>query len=285
MGRIGSAVQEAHKQGIVHRDLKPDNIWLEPNRLGGYRAKVLDFGIAKLTENMNDTLRTEGPHMDPSGPVPPATKMEPGSAVGAVVAPDSATLITPSVRPLSGGDERGAGDLGVETASLTGVGSILGTPIYMSPEQCRGEALDFRTDIYSLGVVAYQMLCGQPPFAGDAAAVIRAHLNDEPTPLRQRNRKIPERISRVVMSALDKDPALRPQSIAAFASALRANADGLGVLYRRAFALYCEYFPQVLTLSLVAHAPVILLRVTASVLRLMDPVWVWPGGNSAVGSD
>src|SRR5215471_13692207 len=48
--QVCSAVHEAHKQGVVHRDLKPDNIWLEPNRLGGYRAKVLDFGIAKLTE-------------------------------------------------------------------------------------------------------------------------------------------------------------------------------------------------------------------------------------------
>src|SRR5256885_5053296 len=48
--QVCSAVHEAHQQGIVHRDLKPDNIWLEPNRLGGYRVKVLDFGIAKLAE-------------------------------------------------------------------------------------------------------------------------------------------------------------------------------------------------------------------------------------------
>jgi serine/threonine-protein kinase len=48
MEQVGSAVHEAHQQGIIHRDLKPDNIWLEPNRLGGYRVKVLDFGIAKL---------------------------------------------------------------------------------------------------------------------------------------------------------------------------------------------------------------------------------------------
>ena len=50
MEQVCSAVHEAHEQGIVHRDLKPDNIWLEPNRLGGYRVKVLDFGIAKLSE-------------------------------------------------------------------------------------------------------------------------------------------------------------------------------------------------------------------------------------------
>ncbi len=276
--QIGSAVQEAHRQGIVHRDLKPDNIWLEPNRLGGYRAKVLDFGIAKLTENTGDTLRTERPRLDTLDAVRPAVRIEPETAGHGFVDPELATVVAPSVRPLSGGLERGAGGSGVETASLTGVGSILGTPVYMSPEQCRGEALDFRGDIYSLGVVAYQMLCGQPPFAGDAAAVIRAHLHDDPKPLRERNRSIPKRISRVVMSALDKDPALRPQSMTAFASALRANADGLGVLYRRAFALYCEYFPQILTLSLVAHLPVILLIVTASALRVMDPIWVGPGG-------
>lgn len=276
--QIGSAVQEAHKQGIVHRDLKPDNIWLEPNRLGGYRAKVLDFGIAKLTENTSDTLRTERPCVDPSDAALPAARIAPETARPGLVDPELATVIAPSVRPLSGGHEGWAGDPGIERASLTGVGSILGTPVYMSPEQCRGEALDFRSDIYSLGVVSYQMLCGQPPFAGDAAAVIRAHLHDEPTPLRQGNRKIPKRISRVVMSALDKNPTLRPQSMTAFTSALRANADGLGVLYRRAFALYFEYFPHVLTLSLVAHLPEILLLLTASALQLMDPGWVWPLG-------
>ena len=276
--QIGSAVQEAHKQGIVHRDLKPDNIWLEPNRLGGYRAKVLDFGIAKLTEATGESFPAHQGPVDASAAVRPATKKEPESPGVVVLDSDSATVVAPTVHPRSGGLEVGAQDQGLGTASLTGVGSILGTPVYMSPEQCRGEALDFRSDIYSLGVVAYQMLCGQPPFSGDTATVMGAHLNDEPKPLRQRNPGIPKPIARVVMSALDKDPALRPQSMTAFASALRANADGLGVLYRRSFALYCEYFPQVLTLSLVAHVPVILLMVVAGALRVMDPVWVLPGG-------
>ena len=137
------------------------------------------------------------------------------------------------------------------------MGAIMGTPNYMSPEQCRGEHLDARADIYSLGVIAYQMLAGAPPFAGDVTTVMRLHIESTPRPLREQARKLPKRVSRVVMSALAKNPSERPQTAQAFANSLRANADGLGALYRRAFALYSEYFPKFLKLSLIAHIPVI----------------------------
>src|SRR5207302_2049988 len=88
---------------------------------------------------------------------------------------------------------------------------------------------------------------------------------------RQHNGKLPKRVSRLIMSALEKDPARRPQTAIAFANAIRANADGLGALYRRAFALYSEYFPKFLKLSLVAHIPVIVATVLAVVFRLTEP--------------
>ena len=84
------------------------------------------------------------------------------------------------------------------------------------------------------------------------------HLETAPPNLRERNRKIPKRVSSVVMSALAKDPAERPQSASAFANSLRAQSDGIGALYRRAFALYSEYFPKFLRLSVIAHIPVII---------------------------
>jgi hypothetical protein len=138
----------------------------------------------------------------------------------------------------------------------------------MSPEQCRGGRLDARSDIYNLGLIAYQMIAGTLPFTGDAILVLRAHRECQPKPLYEHDRKLPKNVSRLVMSALEKDPAARPQTALAFANALRANADGLGVLYRRAFALYSEYFPQMFKLSVLAHIPVIAVLLMTIAVRL-----------------
>ena len=328
--QVSSAVHEAHQQGIVHRDLKPDNIWLEPNRLGGYRVKVLDFGIAKLADAAGSEAAEQSAAptaLAPThAPVPsspeevrqpsrppvhdlaadtllypagPADKSNSQSeqqaapveadATRLFAAPQTAAQQPPRVT--DGGDDgdqtrmldqvtvraTGAAQSAAYSshtaaaAGLTRVGAIMGTPLYMSPEQCRGERLDARADIYSLGVIAYQMLAGTPPFTGDMMTIIARHTGDAPPPLRAQNRKLPKRVERVVLSALAKDPAERPPSAAAFASELRANADGLGALYRRAFALYSEYFPKFLRLSLIAHLPVIVLTLLMLALQLAEP--------------
>ena len=121
--QVASALWAAHDCSIVHRDLKPENIFLVPDPAvdGGERAKLLDFGIAKLTK--------------------------PGEV------------------------------------SKTRTGTIMGTPMYMSPEQCRGaELVDARADIYSLGCVLFQLICGQPPFNyGSVGELFAAHLSETPT--------------------------------------------------------------------------------------------------------
>ena len=317
--QVCSAVHEAHQQGIVHRDLKPDNIWLEPNSLGGYRVKVLDFGIAKLAE-----VGVPGPEVAPdllnadnasfgqpsraslAAIAAGASEMETRIAVPPMHNLESETLIRPpaasvedvqaarvaddvrstqavedgeKTRLLDGAEKRTAGagrpttdaSSTAATTGLTRVGAILGTPLYMSPEQCRGEHLDARSDIYSLGIIAYQMLAGTPPFTGQATSVISAHTNTPPTSLREHDAKLPKRVARLIMSALEKDPAARPQTAIAFANAMRANADGLGALYRRAFSLYSEYFPKFFKLSLLAHIPIIAVMLMTIALRLAEP--------------
>jgi hypothetical protein len=115
------------------------------------------------------------------------------------------------------------------------------------------------------------MLSGAPPFTGQTTTVMRAHNESQPRPLREIDGKLPKRVSRLIMSALEKDPAARPQTAAAFANTMRANADGLGALYRRAFALYSEYFPKFFKLSLLAHIPVIVVSLMLIALRLAEP--------------
>jgi hypothetical protein len=153
-------------------------------------------------------------------------------------------------------DEPRAGST-ASAGGITRVGAILGTPLYMSPEQCRGEALDARSDIYSLGIIAYQMLAGSAPFTGDINDVLRSHMEAPPPPLRERRKKIPKRMAQVIMSALAKRPEDRPASALSFANALRASSEGTGKLLRRAFAIYSEHFPVFFRLSLFASLPVI----------------------------
>ena len=235
--QVCAAVEEAHRAGIIHRDLKPDNIWLEPNGRGGYTVKVLDFGLVKLGDR-EEIGRG-------SAPINVAL-----SDIGE----ESATLI----KPVLSQDE-----------SLTALGSVMGTPSYMSPEQCRGEHLDTRSDIYSLGVVAYRLLTGETPFSGSPHDVIELHKTAEPPPIREKNRKLPRKMARIVMSALAKDPAARPQTAAGFAASLRASWEGSSHLLRHAFALYSEHFPTFFKIALIGYAPFTLLAL-ANVLNLID---------------
>ena len=117
---------------------------------------------------------------------------------------------------------------GEDLATITATGMMLGTPYYMSPEQAKGERADARSDIYSLGCLAYQLLTGRLPFRSTTPyAIIRAHVEDPPPPIRGVRADIPEPVAEVIHRALEKAPAARFQTMAEFAAAVRAAVPGI----------------------------------------------------------
>jgi serine/threonine protein kinase len=243
--QAGSALEEAHRAGILHRDLKPDNIWLEPNRRGGYTIKVLDFGLAKLggtREAGDDSLARE------------ATI---GAMPGPVFDPDGATVARPSsaVTPADGSD-------------ATALGAIVGTPAYMSPEQCRGQALSPRSDVYSLGVIAYRLLGGRLPFSGRPDELLVAHVAATPPALRELRPALPKDAAEIVMRALSKSPEARPPSAGAFASMFAARAQTTGAFLKSSVLLYLEHAQAFLSASIIGLSPVLTLGLFAAVNAL-----------------
>jgi len=118
---------------------------------------------------------------------------------------------------------------GDSATTLTQTGSVLGTPHYMSPEQCLGEELDGRSDIYSLGIVLYEMLAGVVPFNSPiSTAVVVQHVNQTPPSLRSLNPEIPWSVERAVLHALEKRPEARPSTPGAFAAELTAAVANSG---------------------------------------------------------
>lgn len=164
--QIAGALDAAHKSGILHRDIKPENIMLRPD---GY-VKVLDFGLAKLTER----------------------------------------------REQSGGSL----PLDIETDP----GLVLGTATYMSPEQVRAQKLDERTDIFSLGIVLYEMVAGRSPFHDQTASdVMAAILHREPVPITLQSPEIHPSLDKIIRKALSKDLEARYRT----AQALQADLKSL----------------------------------------------------------
>jgi len=107
------------------------------------------------------------------------------------------------------------------SATITSSGALVGTPIYMSPEQARGLETDYRGDIYSLGIVSYEMLAGRPPFTGNPLSIILAHASQEPPPLRSLRADIPPWVEAAVLRALDKEAGNRYATAGEFIATLR----------------------------------------------------------------
>jgi eukaryotic-like serine/threonine-protein kinase len=157
--QVASALVAAHAAGIVHRDIKPENIMVRKDGI----VKVLDFGLAKLTERQDSS---------------------------------EASLEAPTMALVN-----------------TEPGAVLGTVAYMSPEQAAGREVDARSDIWSLGIVLYEMLTSRVPFEGASKShIIVAIIDRDPLPVSQLAPNVPEALEWIVSEALTKDPEERCQT-------------------------------------------------------------------------
>ena len=257
--QVGSAVEEAHRKGLLHRDLKPDNIWLEPNRKGGYTVKVLDFGLAKLSgrdEPGAPGARATAPGSPGTPPID-----EGATAVRSPAFDETeATRVQPPVSQNATAEAEGA----------TAFGAIVGTPAYMSPEQCKGLPLNPASDVYSLAVIAYRMLAGRLPFEGNSDAQLKAHITAQADDLARVRRDLPPDASALVMQALAKDPGLRPKSAGAFAAMLSARVQPTGEFLRSALFLFIQNFRTFVNASIFWLSPALLFVTAAALLALLE---------------
>lgn len=235
LDQVALALTEAHRHGIIHRDLKPDNIWLEPNGRGGYTVKVLDFGVAKL--NLLHELNPP-PAVSQATAAVATSPIGPTSRIGSTSDTAAEEIETVAISPTPSGLSSGAFDSGAEAQTMPG--SLLGTPAYMSPEQALGKEVDFRSDIYSLAVVAYWLVCGALPFTGKASDLFEYHQSGHPVPP-AKMRKISRDVSEAILAGLARNPAERPASAALFAQRFHNAVDVEFLALRRSKAFLLQH--------------------------------------------
>jgi Tol biopolymer transport system component len=204
------ALAAAHEREILHRDVKSDNLM----RTRDGRVKVLDFGLAKL--------RAQPTPEESAAATASVQSMKDMAAVAETLHPLEDDAPPETFPPLSTGSAPSTGS--EPSSSLTLQGALVGTPVYMAPEQTGGTPGDARSEVWSLGVVLYELLAGKRPFERASIPEVLEAIRTQPlVPPSQAapGRAIPQRVDAVVMKALDRNRAARYADMRTFAASLR----------------------------------------------------------------
>jgi eukaryotic-like serine/threonine-protein kinase len=254
--QLACALNATHEAGIIHRDIKPENVMVRPDGL----VKVLDFGIAKLVEA--------------PWSLSPAEWEQEDTVILSEYTTNLDILLTTA-------DTKG---------EMTIPGTLLGTVAYMSPEQLRGEIVDARSDIFSLGVLLYELIAGVQPFSGKTQAdKIAAILEHTPAPLADYLPEVPAELESIIGKALVKDRDFRHQDIKDFLAELKRLKEGLEFQeHLKQSGHYELYAPEAEAkvpdrrwLRLLARSTAAALVITLSVATGLN----WPSHRAAALSD
>ena len=214
LGAMAEAVDFAHGKGILHLDLKPANVFLSRESSGQTVVKILDFGLARMMDSRKPETTDAGQSLPQiSSKEPPADEGETRPLwqqpeIRSVQSVDDASLL-----------ERMAFDVIGQSVS-----ACMGTPGYMAQEIIQGNRTSRAVDVYSFGIIAYEMLVGCKPFRGTMQEMLRDQAHEAPPRPTELNPAFPEDLNAALLAPLDRNPAQRPPNLKAVVAGIREAA-------------------------------------------------------------